>query len=162
MSPDLPSHRYYRSMHGSWRCTVDFALTDRPAFWASPMGWVDRLRVLSLVWVQRWIGPPVLETTVDYTGGTEVIHTTRVSTWGMTGFRSVERMTLDPDGRRATMRGDQLGEGTVEIDETATRAHYTFRWVGVRMDQHTEVVPEGLKLVQETPWSRSVQLLCRV
>lgn len=170
-----PSHAYYRSMHGRWRCSFGLTITDWPAFWASPMGWFDRLQVLSLVLLPKVVGPPALETTVDYDAKGErgeVLHTTRLAKWGMTLFRSIEVMSLDDDGRRATMRGDQWvspiwwrsrdsGEGRVEIDETAKRARYTFPWVGTEMRQNTEVVPGGLRLTQETDWSHSEQILRR-
>jgi hypothetical protein len=36
MPSDDPHRRYYRSMHGSWRCPVDLTIDD-PAFRAAPL-----------------------------------------------------------------------------------------------------------------------------
>ncbi len=139
------------------------------------MGWLDRLRVLSLVSVAPLLGPLTLETSVDYHragAGGLVLHTTRVSKLGMTFLRSVERLTLLDNGRDLTMAGEQhlwpalwhgrAFDGTGQVDETGTRATYDFPFFGTRMRQSAQIEGAGVRLLQETPWSRSSLPLERV
>src|SRR5512143_3721694 len=97
MTSEPPNRAYYRSVEGRWSGPLDLAITDWRAFRASAMGLADRLRVLSMIVAARVVGPCRLDTTVDASGATtrdEVIHTTRVTKWGVTFMRSVERIAL--------------------------------------------------------------------
>src|SRR5204862_7583297 len=94
----LPSHGYYRAVHGRWRGAFEFRITDPDAFARADMGWLDRRRVRSMA---TTIGL-IMDTSVDYeTRGKDgtVVHTTRISKWGLTLYDVIETFTLDPNGR---------------------------------------------------------------
>jgi hypothetical protein len=169
---DLPNHAYYRSCHGSFRCELDLAITDWAAFRACRMGSMDRLRMGALVLWPKLIGRFVFETTVDYTTNGargEVVHTTRVSKWGITFLRGVEILSLDENGRDFRLRAEhrfwpamwrvRKFDGHGQVDETGTRATYSFPWFGTTMRQTTLAEEGGATITQETEWSRGVQRL---
>jgi len=168
----LPNHAYYRACEGRWRCDFDFAITDPAAFRAAPLAWIDRQRIVSVVNWARWAGPFQFITTVECKPQGEVLHTTRLSKFGVSFLHSVETITLDPNGRDFTLRGSQrywptglwhsrsiTGHG--QVDETATRATYEFSWFGTRMQQSTLRHEHGVDIVQHSPFSRGTQQLRR-
>ena len=173
---EAASHAYYRPLHGAWRCAYDFAITDHTALRSSAMGWLDRQRVLSMVWTPRLLGPLTLDTTVDYfTHGASgvVLHTTRASKWGIPLFSSAETITLHENGTDFTLQGGQrmfpsfwrvrdFGDGRGTVDASGTRASYTFAWLGTEMRQTTIASGDTVTITQETAWSRGVQVLKRV
>ena len=177
MTPDPPNRAYYRAVEGRWSAPLDLAITDWPAFRASRTGLADRLRVLSLLVATRLAGPCRLETSVDASSGAarnEVVHTTRVTKWGLTFMRSIERITLAADGREATMRIEMrlaptLWRTRIEpatpavIDPAGRRASYRFTWFGTEMRQEAERSDDGttVTLTQVTDFSRGVQVLRR-
>jgi hypothetical protein len=73
--------------------------------------------------------------------------------------KSVEIFTLDPDGRRFTVRGSMTGAGSV--DPTATRADYTLTWLGVQIRQRTAREDDRVTVHQEGPGFRGRQELLR-
>jgi hypothetical protein len=169
-----PNHAYFRANHGRWHSRFAFEIVDWHAFRRCPMSWLDRLRALSMVSIAKLLGALELETSVDYHGeGAHdvVIHATRVSKLGMTCFRSVERLTLHANGRDLTLAGEQYlwptlwrardFGGSGQVDETGTCAGYDFAFLGTRMRQSTRIEADGLRLLQETPWSRGLQYLRR-
>lgn len=173
MATDLPNRAYYRSVEGRWRGTLDFAITDWAAFRGCPMSLADRLRMLSMALSARLVGPARLETSVD-AGGDEVVHTTRVSKWGLTFMRSTEWLALAANGRDLTMRIDlrlaptpwrvrAIPPSPARVDEAARHASYRFPWFGAEMRQEAERSADGdtVTLTQETPYSRGVQVLRR-
>lgn len=176
MGADLPpNHAYFRAVQGRFCAPFAFEISDWPAFRACSMGVLDRLRVLSMLFMARIFGPLRLDTSVAYGGDRErasVVHTTRLSMFGMTFFRSVEQLTLHENGRALTMAGEQRlwpafflvrrFEGAGEVDATGTRARYEFPFFGTRMRQSTELNGDSVRLSQETPWSRGLQPLARV
>ncbi|MFN8644524.1 MAG: hypothetical protein U0802_23750 [Candidatus Binatia bacterium] len=173
MHADPPHRAYYRSVEGRWRGTLDFAITDWAALRAAPMARIDRLRLIGMALASRVVGPSRLDTSVDASGD-EVVHTTRVSKWGVTVMRSTERLALDPNGRDLTMRillglapapwrVRALPPAPARVDDTATRVSYRIPWFGGEMRQEAERGAEGntVTLLQETAYSRGVQVLRR-
>ena len=173
MLTDPPHRAYYRSVEGAWSGTLDLAITDWGAFRTCPMSLLDRVRMASMALSSRLIGPSRLDTSVDASGD-EVVHTTRVSKWGMTFMRSTEWLALGPNGHDLTMRIDlrlaptpwrvrAIPPSPARVDETASRASYRFPWFGTEMRQEAERSADGntVTLVQETPFSRGVQVLRR-
>ena len=172
---DTPSATYYGAMHGAWQGEYSLMLTDAQAFRAAPLAWLDRMRVRSMVTMRGVLGALRMETIVDARSNSdrrEVLHTTRIAKWGVTLFRSEEVLALGEDGRTAAFSGrywmsptpwraQPWDEASVEVDQDAKGARYTLRWLGVPMRQETHVVPEGLRVVQETAWSRAEVLLRR-
>ncbi|MBW2462113.1 MAG: hypothetical protein JRH11_10740 [Deltaproteobacteria bacterium] len=168
---------YYRACEGVWRCPLDFSITDRAAFWRCRMGWLNRLRVLSLTWWPIWLGRFYLDTSVaripasESAEGGSVAHTTRVSWLGVGFLNSRETIDLDPDGRAFVLRGTRTmwpvfwkrepfgGPGVV--DETGTRASYEFPWFGTQMKQSTVADGDVVVVTQVTEWSHGVQTLVR-
>lgn len=163
------ARRYYESVVGRWAGAYTFAITDAVAFRACAMPFVDRRRLASM----PSSGPFTMATSVAFGGGAEVVHTTRVSKWGVTLFRSVESIQLDDDGRSFVLRSTQrffpapwsardFGEARGEVNETSDGATYRIPWIGgVEMIQRTRMLADGLLLVQQTPWSRAEVTLRR-
>lgn len=169
-----PVQAYYAPLHGAWTCPFEFVL-DEDALRAAPMHAFDKLRLRMTVWTAKLFGPLRMDTTLDYrTSGDQgvMLHTTRVSKWGFPLMLSRESITMDADGRRFVMRGGlrmipsywnirDFGEGQGVVDETATRATYTFDWLGVTMRQETVSTIDTVTITQTTSFSRGVQRLSR-
>jgi hypothetical protein len=122
--------------------------------------------------VSRRLSTLVLSTTVDYAGRghlNEVLHTTRMSNLGITLFRSREAILLADDGRSFRMTGTQAffprlwkatewaAHGAVAADHDGAVYHIPF--FGVTIEQHTRMTPQGLEVIQTTPFSRANILL---
>ncbi|MCO4764288.1 MAG: hypothetical protein KC502_22440 [Myxococcales bacterium] len=170
-----PNDAYYQSCVGQWRCPMDFRVTDWPTFWRASMGPIDRIRVLSLVLWPSWLGRIYLDTSVSRVPGANgdgVLHTTRVSWLGICVMRSTERIELDPDGRRFMLIGTRRMMPTYwreesfsapgVVDQTASKASYTFSWFGTELTQTTVASPDLVVATQGTAWSIGVQQLRRV
>src|SRR5262249_24469894 len=156
MAADRPNRDYYCSVAGRSSAPLDLAITDWDAFRRSAMTRADRLRLRSMLLATRLLGPCRLETSVDASGAErdEIVHTTRVSKWGMTMMRSIERITLAGNGRDASMHIEMrlaptLWRTRVEpatpalVDSSGQRASYRFTWFGVEMRQEAERSPDG-------------------
>jgi len=107
MQAEAPNWAYFRAVAGRWGGPLDFAITDWRAFRAARMPLGDRLSLLAMASLTRVVGAFQLETGVDVASGAsrdEVVHTTRVSKWGVTLLRSVDTLRLDRNGRDMTMR----------------------------------------------------------
>ncbi len=163
--------RYYRSLVGAWSGQLDYALTDRVALRDAVPGWFIRFGFVSLALASR-LGMVRFATTLDVTDtatGPSITHTTRVSSLGMTLFASTESIVVDEGASTFRMKGEQrarftpplLYEGPGEIEPSATRALYRIPFFGRELVQRTEIVPEGLTLTQETPWSNARVVLRR-
>jgi len=167
---------YYAPLHGKWRCELELVITDELALRNAKVSAFDRLRIRSTVWMRKLLGPLTMSTTLDYetSGDAGVIfHTTRVSKWGITLLSSEESFTVEATGRDFAMRGSQcmiptywhaqsFGEGRGSVDESATRATYSFTWMGGPMLQETVATKDTVTMTQTTPFSRGVQRLRRV
>lgn len=166
-----PSHDYYREMADRWRGRLVFEMKDASAL--GGLGLLDRMAWRMTGIQGRLFGPPWLETSVDIAGldRNEVIHTTLLRQWGMPLAAGRERITLDPDGRRFTLRGAhrfawapwsaRAVEGTGEIHADARGASYTFLYLGARMAQETKIDGRDLIVTQTTAFSRSEVRLVR-
>jgi hypothetical protein len=176
MPRDLPNHAYFRANHGRWRSAFRFVVTDWRAFRGSPMGWLDRMRAVSMAFVPRVLGPLDLETSVDYgTRGEEgeVVHTTRLSKWGIALYDAVETFALDDNGKDVAISREQrfwpaaspireVGASRGEVEASGTRATYVFPLFGSPMRQIGSIEAAGVRILQETAWSRAEVLLERV
>ena len=174
--PRTPVQLYYAPLHGRWQCPFEFEITDFTALRAAKMRAFDKLRLWSTVWMSRLLGGLTMRTMLDYqTSGSAgvILHTTRVSKWGITLLASEESFTVDADGRSFVMRGGQrmiptywhvqpFGEGRGTVDASATRVTYRFQWLGVEMLQETVSTENTVTMTQTTPFSRGVQRLVRV
>ena len=82
---------------------------------------------------------------------------------------SSERIDVQRGGDDVVMRGEQRVplagttpfEATATIHEGATSATYRIPWEGVTMIQRTRIVPDGVEIAQETPYSQARVLLVR-
>ncbi|MEO8605370.1 MAG: hypothetical protein ABI629_22565, partial [bacterium] len=173
---EAPNAAYYRAVDGAWCGRFEFIVTDWRAFGAAPLGILDRLRLLSMVYGERLFGALRIETTVSASGAADavVVHTTRVSKWGMTLMRSVDTLVLARNGRDLTMRiamrlAPTLWRARVSppspasVDADGRCASYRFPWLGTEMRQRGERSRDGstVTLTQETAFSRGVQVLRR-
>jgi len=172
MHTDSPHHRYFRAKEGHWRGKLRFEITDRQRLWASPLRWRDKWSMWSMALTSRRLSTLVLSTTVDYAsqgGQNKVLHTTRMSNLGITLFRSQEAILLDDDGFSFQMTGTQaffprLGKSTAWTAHGAVAADhdgavYHIPFFGVTIEQHTRMTPQGLEVIQTTPFSRANILL---
>lgn len=149
---------YYRSLCGSWTGVVAFAFSGRPA------GFANRVQALLL----GLLGHVTMNTTLAEVSGTEFAHTTRVKRFGLTLFRSEERIRLAEDGESFVLRGTQAdfpGWPSRPLEAkgfaTTTSATYHFEVMGAPMQQVTAIVPEGLALTQTTSFFRAETVLRR-
>lgn len=166
---------YFRAVEGRWRTHLELRLTDRTRLGVlAPLG---RASILSLAAFERLVGAPVLETSVEVRAH-DVVHTTRVSKWGVTLFSSVEYLT--PDGQlRGTQRTWPLYRARPlggKVVVTGDSAEYDLVWLGVPMAQHAtfdrgsagggtrlaDRVADTVTLRQETAFSQGTQVLRRV
>ncbi len=170
MYSEAPHHRYFRAKEGRWRGKIRFALTDARGLRASTLSLADKwsLRSLSLA---SHLSALVLTTTVDYAGRghlNEVLHTTRVSNFGLTVYRSAETIFLNDDGRSFRIEGREafftflrrsewVAEGAVATDHDG--AAYRIPCFGLTMEQETRMTPDGLEIRQQTAFSRATILL---
>jgi len=177
MAIEPPNLAYYRAVEGAWAAPLEFVVTDWRAFWAGPMGLIDRLSLLAMLCTSRLFGAFLIETSVDATTATardQVIHTTRVTKWGMTLLRSTETLSLSPNGRDLSMRIElrvwptrwrvrAAPPAPATVDATAHHATYRFPWFGTEMRQRAERSADGstVTLTQETDFLRGVQVLRR-
>lgn len=159
MTSPGPAHTYYEACTGRWRAPIAFTLTDTRALGRSGMSLVDRLSIRLLAVWPAWLGRVHLDTTVAFRGPGEVVHTTVVRWLRVPLQKSVETFSLDPDGRRFTVRGSMTGSGVV--DPTATRAEYTLFWLGVELRQRTVREGDRVTVEQEGPGFRAHQELQR-
>ncbi|MCC6553426.1 MAG: hypothetical protein IT372_10465 [Polyangiaceae bacterium] len=170
-----PSLRYFRANEGRWRAPFVFTITDRAAFAQSPLGWLDRLRVRLMVLAPRLLGPLVMDTRMDATSriaAGEVVHTTRVSKWGLPLYEATEVFALDPNGRDiAISRRERMwpspfftreeGRSRGAVEPSGQRARYLFPFFGAEIRQTGSIEDGGVRIVQETDFSRVELLLVR-
>jgi hemin uptake protein HemP len=167
MHTDSPHHRYFRAKEGHWRGKVRFEIINPQRLRASPLRLLDKWSMWSMALVSRR-----LSTTVDYASQgrrDEVLHTTRMSNLGITLFRSQEAILLDDDGHSFRVTGTQAffprlwkatawaAHGAVAADHDGAVYHIPF--FGVIIEQHTRMTPQGLEVIQTTPFSRASILL---
>ncbi len=161
---ESPAVRYYRRHVGSWSGRFDFRVTSWRALAGARI--TTMLLVAPMAVLTRLFGPSTMATRVE-ASGTDFRHITRVSKWGVTLYETAETIAVGEDGRTVRLAGTQgtrFGrsvpyEATAEIDEGATSAAYRIPWMGVDLVQRTKIVPDGLELIQETPWSHASTLL---
>lgn len=156
---ERPTHTYYRACVGAWRAPLHMTVTDPAALRSSGMSLLDRLSVRLMSAWPGWLRRPVLETTVAFDGPDEVRHTTIVRWLGLPLQKSVEIFTLDPDGRRFTVRGGMTGKGS--IDATATEGEYHLSWLGATLVQRTVRDGDLVQVHQDGPGFRGQQDLIR-
>lgn len=172
MHNDAPHHRYYQAMEGHWRGKVRFEITDPKRLRASILRVMDRWSVWAMALISRHASTLVLSTSLDYASRghrNEVLHTTRTSSLGVTLFRSREVILLEDDGRSFRMTGSQAffprlwkttewtAHGAVAPDHDGAVYHIPF--FGETIEQHTRRTPQGLEVIQTTPFSRASILL---
>lgn len=158
MSTHDAARRYYDALLGAWSGPLHLARTERSLADAPAS-----LRVLGLgfgiaprLFMHTTLGPDA--------GGFK--HTTLVTLRGVTVMRTEEKLLVD--GAQLTMRGVQRTwfgnvpyDATGFVSDAADAATYDIPWAGARLVQRTQVMPEGLRLTQETPWTRASVLLQR-
>lgn len=156
---ETPSHRYYRACVGRWRSPVALTIEDPGALAASGMSWLDRVSLRTLAGWPGWLPPIWMHTSVAYDPSGEVVHRTVIRCLGVPLRRTVERFTLQPDGRRFVVSGDMSGEGEVEDD--GAHARYALRWLGVDIRQETTREPDLVTVRQTGPGFSGTQRLVR-
>jgi hypothetical protein len=113
----------------------------------------------------------ILTTTVDYTSRghqDEVLHTTKVSNFGVPVYRSTETIFLEDGGRRFRVEGREnffpflrpaawAATGAVAADHDG--AAYRIPCFGLTMEQETRMTAGGLEVTQRTAFTRAAILL---
>lgn len=171
MNRDGPAYRYYAALEGSYLGDLSFQVTNWPAFRASKLSLTASMRVRSMSLMPGQLKMATTLSCDKLASEGLALHTTYVSKWRTRVAGSRETIAVEPDGRSLRMTGtqamwptlsrDEPYEAVGEIDASATRARYEIPWLGITMVQRTEIVPGGLRLTQETPWSRAEVVLLR-
>lgn len=172
MPNDAPNHMYYRALEGEWRGRVQFEITDVKRLSSSCLRLRDRWSIWAMAMVSRRTASLFMSTSLDYGSRghlNEVLHTTRTSCLGIPVYCSRETIHLNDDGRsfrlvgveayfpRLWKRREWTALGEVSADHRG--ALYQIPFFGEVMEQHTRVTPEGVEVVQITPFSLATILL---
>lgn len=167
-----PHHRYFQAKQGRWWSPFQLEITDPEGLRTSSLRWKEKqtLRLLDSFCRQNRL--PTFSTLMDYTSRgqhNEVFHITQLSFGGITLFRSLETIHLKEDGDTFDVSGKQgyfpflwwrspwKGHGFVDKEDDA--ATYFLPWQGLELVQHTRMTPEGLEILQETPFSKAALCL---
>jgi hypothetical protein len=164
---------YYAHHEGRWRGRFRLVITDPRAFREAAIPAIDRARIRMMAAICRVLGFAWMHTRVDCAalGEGRVLHETRFSRLGMPLLVGREVLTPRADGRSGTMTIDHRfppfgartwDDGAVIIDEHAAGAVYDLPWIGGRIRQKTRVVPDGLVVEQEGPFSHAEVCLMRL
>lgn len=158
-----PSRRYFGSLLGRWAGDFTLSVTDPKAL----AGLALHVRAVALF--ARFDGRLRMVTTLAERDRRTFHHTTRLTRWGALVLSTEETITLDADGRRLRMAGEQrprfaavvpyAGDGEVAPEGDAVT--YEISWAGMPLTQRTRIVHEGLLLTQHTAWSKASVLLRR-
>lgn len=173
VTADTPLARYFAFHQGRWRGRFSLVITDPRAFREAPIAAIDRARIRALAAFCRLFGFAWMDTRVDCAAldGGRVIHETRLSRFGVPLLDGREVITPRAGGRSGTMtihhrfppsRERSWEGGEVIIDANEHGAAYDLPWIGGRLRQKTRVVPDGLLLDQEGPFSYAEVCLMRV
>lgn len=164
-----PTVRYYRAMTGSWSGPYRFVITDPAAMRAAVPAWWDRRGLL----LMHALGGARMSTTVAFRADDEVLHTTRVTAWGLPALSGVEVFRLADDGRSLSVRMVQrfaplfrpprdFGEGSGVVADPEVGADYRLPWLGgCVIEQRVRVVAGGVALAQTSAWFRAEARLVR-
>jgi hypothetical protein len=150
---ESPNLRYYLAVEGRW--LGSFQLT------AARSGGSVLTRLLARA--ASLLSPLRLETTVDASGGlerAEVIHTTRVSKWGVAFYEATETFALDQNGldvavsrRERVLPSRQFrheqGLSHAKVEPSARRAHYRFSLLGDVLEQTVSIEADGVRVLQQ-------------
>jgi hypothetical protein len=176
MNRDGPAYRYYAALEGSYLGELSFRVTSWAELRKAKLSLLARMRVNAIAVMPRSLASQTMATTLAFSGQLaskgQALHTTNVTKWRATVATTRETIFIEPDGRSLRMVGTQamwptLGrnepyEAVGEIDATGTRASYSVPWLGTAtIDQRTQIVPGGLHLTQDTPWSHAEVVLLR-
>lgn len=157
--PRFPAaHRYYDALCGAWEGTLTLSRTARGLSDAPPA-------LRRLAWFFA-LGPSVrMRTTLSRVDG-GYDHTTHLGTGPADVPWTAEH--IDLTGDRPVMRGVQRAFAgmvpyTAEawIADAGDAATYEIPWAETVLIQNTRIVSEGLRLEQETSWTRAHVLLRR-
>ena len=165
--PTPPNQTYYLACVGQWSCAFDAEVHDFGELRAA-IGFVN---ALGLLLISRW--PAVrLTTTVSVESPTLVVHTTKVSWFGLPLVWSREDLVLDEDGQSfqmtSTMRSLPLPwvvervEGPGSVADDTRSATYHIDMYGAQKLQTTRRSANQVTLEQVLPGYRAEHPLERV
>ena len=165
-----PAYRYYTSLVGAWSGDFSFEITSDVAL--REWRFLDRMTLRFMSLLVRLFGPLRMSTTLRRGAhDDELVHTTLVTKLGVPLYATEETISLSDDGTTLQMKGTQrsvppLGprvayESRGEVAGSADRATYFIPFFGAELTQRTQIVPEGLRLTQETSASRGHVVLAR-
>lgn len=172
-----PSQRYYGSAHGRWTGTVDFRITDWRAFFAAPMGLLDKLSIAMVALLPSRLLGSRIDTRVlclpDREAPTRMVHRIWLSQLGRVVYRTEEDFDLHPDGRSLTILMTEYAVPRLsvprvgapspgEVEDDAAHAHYSLPWYGTTVDVRTHLTPTTCEIAVTTPWARGVQRVRKV
>lgn len=166
-----PALRYYSSLVGAWSGSFAVTVRDARALAAIRAPFPVKLALRSIGMVPA-LGRSTMGTTLAPVGDPKdrtFLHTTRVSSVGVTLYETRDTIRVHEDERTFDMTGEQRALfGSVEpyasegaIDDEAKRATYRIPWLGEELVQRTEIETDGLRLTQTTAFSEAEVLLVR-
>lgn len=175
MVEETPAVRYYRHHAGRWRGALTLRITDWRTFFAARIPWFERLQLIALALTPEALSP-TMHTTVDLEPlerDGEVAHTTALTRFGVTLYRSQEWFRLRADGQGMDLRrvqhpfprlGSALPEdhGAGHVEPDGRHARYDWSWYDRRLDQRTAPRGDGLEIVLRSDWSEARVWLRRV
>jgi hypothetical protein len=170
-----PSLMYYRAVEGSWSGSITFSAARNSDIADARAPFMDRVRARVLALFARVGLKARLQTSVDATSRiarNEVVHTTRISKWGLALYESEEIFTLDPNGRDVLVARrerilpsrvfiEQDRHSRAEVADTSLSARYFLPFFGGVMRQTASVEFGCVRLVQEAEVMRATALLVR-
>lgn len=166
-----PAIRYYSALVGAWSGPFAITVRDPRAVGATRAPFPVKLALRSIGLVPV-LGRSTMSTTLAPVGDPKertFLHTTRVSSAGITLYETRETIRVHEDERTFDMHGEQRALfGQIEpyasegaIDDEAKRATYRIPWLGEELVQRTEIETGGLRLTQSTAFSHAEVLLAR-
>ena len=170
-----PSMMYYRAVEGRWSGPLVFSAARNAAFVRARAPWIDRARARVLALLARLGLRLLMQTSVDASSRiarNEVVHTTRLSKWGLTLYESTELLTLELNGRDVLITrrervapsrrfSEQDGHCRAEVEASSLCARYFIPFFGGVLRQTARIEFGCVRLVQEADVMRGTALLVR-
>ncbi len=148
-----PHQEYFYRNRGHWNWNVDFRVKSWEGMLHSQIPLEHKFRLVGFVLTQKIFGSFKMKTFVDLgTDPHQVGHTTEFFKSGICFFRSQKTFTLDQDGRRIRLKGQEYfwpfmksGKGFIEtsgiVDDPNVKAHYKMPMFGLPTDCEVVMAP---------------------
>lgn len=159
-----PALKYFQRNQGEWHWMIKFQITSWNKFAGSSLPFINKIRIASLIFAQKFFGQFSMWTNVEVQDAKNlIIHKTIIKRWGIIHYKSIKYFRLTNDQGSLHIDGDEFlwplintavpfepTQGIVE--SSSTRARYQMPFAGSVCDCHAFLeMPQGHLLI-ETPW----------